>query len=175
VNGVYFRDFYKALTAGAGTTVTLLKQDGTALTSFPTTELAGKTWLPKSSPWYGIVARRQPESFVTPGALAPGLRVVSVHPLADYPLVVNVSVSEWDLLANWRKAALLAAIGTGSAVLCMIFLMRALTLQLQRLERSVPLRPRPLRPASPESPPHQAAAEAAPSVGTGCGPLLAAN
>ncbi len=132
----YFRDFYKALTAGAGTTVTLLKQDGTALTSFPTTELAGKTWLPRSSPWYGIVARRQPESFVTQGALAPGLRVVSVHPLTDYPLVVNVSVSEWDLLANWRKAALLAAIGTGSALLCMIFLMRALTLQLQRLERS---------------------------------------
>ncbi len=132
----YFRDFYKALTVGAGTTVTLLKRDGTALTSFPDTELAGKPWIPANSPWHGIVAKRQPESFVTQEALASGLRVVSVHPLADYPLVVDVSVSEWDLLANWRKAALLAVIGTASAVLCMILLMRALVLQLQGLERS---------------------------------------
>ena len=132
----YFRDFYKALTVGAGTTVTLRKRDGTALTSFPVAERAGENGLPKNSPWHGIVGRRQSGSFVTPEVLAPGLRVVSVHPLADYPLVVDVSVSEWDLLANWRKAALLAAFGTGSAVLCMILLMRALTLQLRRLERS---------------------------------------
>ena len=132
----YFRDFYKALTAGAGTTVTLRKRSETALTSFPVAELAADKGPPTDSPWHGIVERRHPESFVTLGALGPDLRVVSVHPLADYPLVVDVSVSEWELLANWRKAAVLAALGTGSAVLCMILLMRALTLQLPRLECS---------------------------------------
>ncbi len=131
----YFQDFYRALTVSAGTTVTLLKQDGTVLTSFPTTARIGEV-LPASSPWHGIVARRQPDAFAAQGVLAPGLWVVSVHPLTDYPLVANVSVSEWDLLANWRKAAMLAAIGAGSAVLCMILLMRALALQLQRLEHS---------------------------------------
>ena len=132
----YFRDFYQALTVGAGTTVTLLKRDGTALVSFPTTARIGEMVPPAPNPWHGIVARRKPDSFVTQGVLAPGFRVVSVHPLLDYPLVVNVSVSEWDSLANWRKAVLLAAIGTASAVLCVILLLRALTLQLQRLERS---------------------------------------
>ncbi len=131
----YFREFYEALTVGAGMTVTLLKRDGVALTSYPTTAPVGER-LPEVSPWHEIVASRHPASFVTQGRLAPGLIVVSVHPLIDYPLVVNVSVSESDSLANWRKAAVLAAIGTGSAVLCVILLLRTLSLQLQRLERS---------------------------------------
>jgi len=131
----YFREFYKALTVGAGTTVTLLKRDGVALVSYPTTAPIGER-LPAVSPWHAIVASRRQDAFVTQGRLAPCVRVVSVHPLIDYSLVVNVSVSEADSLANWRKAATLAAIGTGSAVLCVILLLRALSLQLQRLEGS---------------------------------------
>jgi diguanylate cyclase (GGDEF)-like protein len=131
----YFRDFYKALTVGAGTTVTLLKRDGVALTSYPTTARIGER-LPPTTHWHGIVARRKQDSFLTDGTLAPDLRVVSVHPLLDYPLVVDVSVSVYESLAHWRNAAWLAAMGTASAVLCVILLLRALTLQLQRLERS---------------------------------------
>ncbi len=131
----YFRDFYQALTAGAGTTVTLLKRDGVALTSYPTTARIGER-LPPTTPWHQMVARRKPDTFVTEGILAPGLRVVSVHPLLDYPLVVNVSVSVADSLAHWRQATWLAAGGTTSAVLCVILLLRALSLQLQRLESS---------------------------------------
>ena len=131
----YFRDFYQALTAGAGTTVTLLKRDGVALTSYPTTARIGER-LPPSTPWHQMVARRRPDTFVTEGILAPGLRLVSVHPLLEYPLVVNVSVAVAASLTHWRQAAWLAAAGTGSAVLCVILLLRALSLQLQRLERS---------------------------------------
>ncbi len=131
----YFRDFYQALTVGAGTTVTLLKRDGVALTSFPTTARIGER-LPPTTPWHQMVARRKPDVFITEGILAPGLRLVSVNPLLDYPLVVNVSVSVADSLANWRKAAWLAAAGTASAVLCVVLLLRALSLQLRRLERS---------------------------------------
>lgn len=92
--------------------------------------------LPPLSPWYQIVATRLPASFTTQGRLAPGLRVVLVHPLTVYPLVVNISMAEWKVLANWRRAVTLAAFGTGCAVLCMLLLLRALTIQLQRLERS---------------------------------------
>ena len=131
----YFRDFYKALTAGTDTTVSLVRRDGVALTSYPTTARIGEQ-LPPTSPWHQIVAHRRQQSLITEGILAPGLRVVSVHPLLDYPLVVNVSVSVADSLAHWRTAAWLAAIGTASAVLCVALLLRALTLQLERLERS---------------------------------------
>lgn len=39
-------------------------------------------------------------------------------------------------LAHWRQQALLAGFGTACAVLCAVLLLRALTLQLRRLERS---------------------------------------
>ena len=131
----YFRDFYRALTVGAGTTVTLLEKDGTALTGFPATQKIGEV-LPAASKWHALVAEGKPAAFETIGVLAPGLRIVSVHPLAEYGLVVNVSVNQYDALAKWRKAAALAGIGTLSAVLCVLLLLRALMQQLQRLERS---------------------------------------
>lgn len=129
----YFTDFYRALTVGAGTTVTLLKSDGTALTSYPTTARIGEK-LPAASPWHGMVALRKQDAFTTPGVLAPGLRVVSVNPLKDYPLVVNVSLAEWDTLATWRWSATAACVGTGCAVVCVLLLLWALMLQLERLE-----------------------------------------
>lgn len=131
----YFRDFYQALTVGADTTVTLLRRDGTVLTSFPTTAPIGAR-LPAASAWFGMVARGVADTFMTPGVLAPGNRIVSVNPIHDYPLVVNVSLSEADSLANWRKAAVMVGFGTLSAVLCVFFLLRAVLLQLQGLERS---------------------------------------
>ena len=130
----YFQEFYKALTVGAGTTVTLLRRDGTVLTSFPTTARVGDM-LSQSSPWHSVVMQGA-GSITVEGVLAPGRRIVSIHALADYPLVVNVSVSQRDTLAPWRHAAILAVICTASAVLCVLLLLRALTLQLQRLERS---------------------------------------
>ena len=131
----YFRDFYQALTAGAGTTVLLLNRDGTAMVSYPTTAAIGER-LPAISPWYDVVRSGHPGSYMVDGLMAPGPRVVSAHPLSEYPLVVNVSVSERDSLAHWRGVALLAILATSSAVLCVILLLRALSQQLQRLESS---------------------------------------
>jgi len=138
----YFQEFYQALTLGDDTKVTLLLQDGTILASYPTTTRVGDV-LPASSEWYSVVKRSAgsvsgslPATIKVESVFTPGRRLVSVHPLADYPLVVNVSVAEDVVLAHWRHAAALAAVGTGGAILCMIVLLRALTLQLQRLERS---------------------------------------
>lgn len=131
----YFRDFYRALAVGSNTSVSLLQSNGTVLTNFPSTASIGDM-VPAGSLWYPIVASKRPGVFIAESNLAPGARIVSVNPLADYPLVVDVSVSEWESLANWRQAALLAGIGTLCAVLCVGFLLRALTGQLRQLELS---------------------------------------
>ncbi|GAC1337506.1 MAG: EAL domain-containing protein [Acetobacteraceae bacterium] len=131
----YFREFYRALTVGADTTVTLLRSEGVVLTSYPTIAQTGAR-LPPTSRWHQTVARHRPESLVTERLITNVPSVVSVHPLPDYPLVVDVSVSVRDALATWRRTAWLAFAGTGTAVLCVILLLRALSLQLQRLERS---------------------------------------
>jgi len=131
----YFRDFYQALASGSGTSVGLLDGNGMVLSFYPPFASTGVR-LPPASPWYGLVARRRPDWFEGKGIGGSGTRLVSVHPLADYPFVVTLSVSEHDALAHWRQAAWLAVAGTASAVLCVLLLLRALGLQLRRLERS---------------------------------------
>lgn len=130
----YFEDFFKALTAGAGTTVTLLRSDGTALTSYPPTARIGEV-LPAASPWHQIV-KTGSDVFLTKGVLAPGMRIVSVHPLADYPLVINVSVAKSDALAEWTRMSIAAVVCTLLAIACVTVLIRALLRQFRRLEQS---------------------------------------
>jgi diguanylate cyclase (GGDEF)-like protein len=130
----YFQDFYRALTEGADTSVTLLKRDGTGLASFPITARIGDK-LPNPS-WYRLVTQDKPGILAAHGFFNPGMRIVSVRPLTDYPLVVDVSVSQEKALGSWRHAAWLVAFGTASAVLCVALLLRALILQLLKLETS---------------------------------------
>ncbi|WP_284946113.1 bifunctional diguanylate cyclase/phosphodiesterase [Acidisoma cladoniae] len=130
----YFQKFYAALASGADTAVTLLKRDGTGLASFPIAARIGAK-LPHTS-WYHLVAQNTSGILNVPGFFNPGMRLISVHPLTDYPLVVDVSVLQEKVLSHWRRATTLVALGTFSAVLGIGVMLRALLLQLQRLESS---------------------------------------
>ncbi len=132
----YFNQFYQAVAANDGLNILLLKTDGSILASYPETGMIGQKFIPGQSRWYRIVAAGHPDNYVANGLLIPGKRLISVHPLPEYPLVVNVSLSEYTALASWRAEAALAAFGTLSAMLCFSLLLRALTMQLQRLEFS---------------------------------------
>jgi len=132
----YFNQFYQTVAAGDGLNILLLKTDGSILASYPPTGMIGQIFIPPRSEWYRIVAAGHPDAYAANGLFTRGKRLISVHPLPDYPLVVNVSLSEYAALASWRAEATLAAFGTLSAMLCFSLLLRALTMQLQRLERS---------------------------------------
>jgi diguanylate cyclase (GGDEF)-like protein len=132
----YFRNFYRDLTSGEVMTVALLERNGQLLVSVPTSIPVGQRLPPQNSAWDRIVASGHAGDFESPGRLVAGERMISVHPLRDYPLVVDVSVSKGASLANWRRQAILVGLGTASAVLCMALLLGALMLQLRRLERS---------------------------------------
>ena len=131
----YFQDFYHQLTTGTGNTVTLLSRDGTPLTGFPAA-LPGWTEAAAEPAWHSLVARHVPGSFLSADSAGDGPQIVSVHPLQEYPLVVDISIGQREALADWREAATLAAIGTACAVLCVLMLVRALMFQLRRLEDS---------------------------------------
>jgi diguanylate cyclase (GGDEF)-like protein len=132
----YFNQFYKAVANDDGMNILLLKSDGSILGSFPPTGQIGQQFIPPSSEWHRIVATGHPGTYAADGLITAGPRLISVHPLADYPLVVDVSLAESTALANWRGEATLAAAGTLAAMLIFVLLLRALSLQLQRLEQS---------------------------------------
>ena len=135
MNFDYYRDFFKALGSEARTTMTLLSRNGTVLTSYPPTLHAGEV-VPTALPWYRIVESGAPAVFETQGMPGPGLRLVSVHPLQEYPLVVDVSIARNKALAAWMHTALVAVLCATVTVLCVLLLIRAQLRQFQRLERS---------------------------------------
>jgi diguanylate cyclase (GGDEF)-like protein len=136
VDLTYFQEFYQSLTTGGGLSVALFDQDGCLVASIPKDAPVGATLRSHSLAWNRIVASGHAGFFETGGVLRRGERLISVNPLRDYPLVVEVAVSKSASLAHWRQEALLTSLGTACAVLCMALLLRALTLQLRRLERS---------------------------------------
>src|SRR5476649_399640 len=131
----YFEDFYKAIILTNGGSVTLLRRDGTTLARFPRNENQMGKRMPETAPWY----RRVEESggnYVSPGYFDGVTREVSVHPIKEYPLVVDVTVSQDAALAAWWHESTLIAIGSIIAAIGFSVLFRIIAAQFGRLEDS---------------------------------------
>jgi diguanylate cyclase (GGDEF)-like protein len=109
--------FYQAAGEHSREAVTLLRRDGTMLMRYPDPEVAIGVKLPNGSPWYARVADGG-GSYITPGILDGKPSLVSVHPLRDYPLVVDLLIEEADAFAQWRREAVVIAISALAAALC---------------------------------------------------------
>ncbi len=130
----YFQDFYRALTAGTDTVVTMTQQDGTYLAGYPA---MAHIALPSraSGSWQDATERlpgaRHPTTYISPDD-----QIVSAHPVSEYPMIVNVSVSKRAALAGWRTEALRVGGSAAAAIICLAIVLLILLFQLQRLERS---------------------------------------
>jgi PAS domain S-box-containing protein len=131
----YFEDFYRAITLQDGGSVAVFRRDGTMLARYPHVErMMGEKLTPKA-PFYTVVEEGG-GSYRSPGYVDGIARVVSVHPLRDFPLVVTVSMSEDAALANWRRHSMLIVLGTLCTVAGFAFFFRALVVHSRSLERS---------------------------------------
>ncbi len=101
----YLQDFYRAIVAGSGQTVTLLRRDGIVMAQYPDTGDAIGTSMPMHSPWYGIVAK-EGGTYRSPGFFVARPSLVAVRPLRDYPLVVDVVIAVEDALTSWRSGVI---------------------------------------------------------------------
>jgi signal transduction histidine kinase len=131
----YLEEFYKAITLPELGPVTVVRQDGTIFARYPRAEkdIIGQK-MPAASPWYRLAGsggtfRSQEDATRT-------TRMESVRPLTDYPLVVDVTISEAAALANWRRQSRLIAIGAVCAVLGFMVLFRELGAQFRELEQN---------------------------------------
>jgi signal transduction histidine kinase/DNA-binding response OmpR family regulator/HPt (histidine-containing phosphotransfer) domain-containing protein len=131
----YLEEFYKAITLPELGPVTVVRQDGTIFARYPRVEkdIIGQK-MPAASPWYRLAGsggtfRSQEDATRT-------TRMESVRPLTDYPLVVDVTISEAAALANWRRQSRLIAIGAVCAVLGFMVLFRELGAQFRELEQN---------------------------------------
>ena len=129
----YLEDFFAAITLQRGGSVTVLRRDGTILARHPDTEAMMGKRMPAESPWYAR-SHDGGGTYRSPGYVDGTARVVTVHPLKEYPLVVDVTVSEDEALQSWRRQSTFIGVGALCAVIGFAFLFRILAVQFGRLE-----------------------------------------
>jgi PAS domain-containing protein len=95
------------------------------LIRYPNPETAIGVKLSPGSPWY-VRAAAGGGSYVATGTLDGRPHFVSVHPLRDYPLVVDVLTEEAAVFARWRKEAIYItsfALAAAVAFSCLFWIM----------------------------------------------------
>jgi diguanylate cyclase (GGDEF)-like protein/PAS domain S-box-containing protein len=131
----YFQSIYKSIASMRDQYFLFLHRDGAVIVRYPDlTERAGEK-PPVASPYHRLVSQGgghyRSQSFFDGEA-----RLVSVRPLRDYPLVVDIAESETAALATWRRQAITLGIGALLVMLCSAFLLRALSKQFHRVATS---------------------------------------
>ena len=130
----YFADLYKKITPPDGGTTELLRRDGTILVRFPQDEMQVGVQFERRSPWFDLVAAGG-GNFRSPGYVHHNPRLVAAHPMNSYPLVVNTTLREDAVLAQWRQESIFTAVGTAIVSIALMICLFVLNLQLGRLER----------------------------------------
>ena len=128
----YFQKIYESVASLHDQAFLLLHSNGTVIVRYPDAiNRAGKK-MPAESPWHRLVSQGGGH-YRSPGYFDGEVRLVAVRPLRDYPLVVNVAVSETAALATWRIQAITLGIGALLVMFCSVFLLKALSKQFHRV------------------------------------------
>ncbi len=129
----YFEKFYKSLGLGTGATLGLLRPDGRVLVRFPVNkDLLGRDV--SASPLFKDGINKADVGTLTFRTIVDDqVRIASYRKLAEFPIVVVVTLNKEVVLAHWRDAAMVNAAAAGSALLALSGL---LLFTLRLVERS---------------------------------------
>ena len=130
----YFEEFFRAITLHEGAAVTVFRKDGTMLVRHPPGEKMIGEKLAPQAPFYSLVAQGGGTSR-TSGYVDGRARVVSVHPLRDYSIVVTVTFAEDAALADWRRQTVYIWVCGFATAIGFALLFRALAIRSRLLER----------------------------------------
>ncbi len=131
----YFEDFFRNVTDKTTGAVSLIRRDGILMARYPevyNTVIGMK--FPPYAAWPGIVTAGG-GVYETEGAPGFSPRIVSVHPLQLYPLVVDIGVETTEALKPWRSTADVIAVAVLLVCVGFLLLFRVLARQFRTLDR----------------------------------------
>ncbi len=117
-------------------TVYLLRSDGLVLASYPRHDQEIGTKIPATSPWYATVAKSAMGTYQGPDHLLAEPIIASVSRLPGLPLVVEASVTQADVLHDWRQQRWGVVLGSCLAIFGTMWLLRLFARQYRRVELS---------------------------------------
>jgi len=131
----YFQQIYESIASLSDQSFLLLHRDGTIIVRYPNPQNRMYDKMLASSPWHQLVLQGGGQ-YQSPGYFDSKPRLVAVRALRDYPLVVDIGVSETAALATWRVHAITLTTGTLLLMFCLVLLLKALSRQFHRLATS---------------------------------------
>jgi diguanylate cyclase (GGDEF)-like protein len=135
VNTKYLEDIYVSIQSVHSLIFTFLKPDGTILFRHPDVKDSAGRQLSDQIDWLNALSRNG-ETFRVLAQTDGNIRFVSVRRLPEYPLIVDISVTERTALAGWRQQSAIIGMGSSTLLLCSIYLLIAMTRQVRYLSRS---------------------------------------
>jgi diguanylate cyclase (GGDEF)-like protein len=130
----YLEDFYQAAMP-ADNAVTVLRRDGTVLVHSPHNEAWIGIRLPPDAHWYRLLSAGG-GSYRSPGYIDGQSTVVSIHPMRDFPMVIDVSRTDAAALTGWHRETLWLLGAAGLAATAALALLWVFDAQLRRLKLS---------------------------------------
>jgi PAS domain S-box-containing protein len=131
----YFEEFYRTIAINPGESVALFRRDGTMLVRYPPRDNRIGRRLPPQAEWFRRLADENGGTYRAPGYFDGVPRIVSIHPVGDFPLVSSVAIEEGTVLSDWRRQSAWMLLGALAAAIGFALLFRALARQSGRLER----------------------------------------
>jgi signal transduction histidine kinase len=116
-----------------GESVTVFRRDGFMIARYPELANPRARQMPAQSPWFDRVANGG-GSYLTPGYFSATPSIITVHPLRDYGLVVDVNMYQQAALRLWHTQAIVIAIAMAGVAAALAVLFAVIIAQFRRQE-----------------------------------------
>ena len=115
INLNYFEELYRTLQNGDGSGISLWRRDGVLLARYPALSGIGKVFAIKS--FTDVLLHSDVGVYQTANSIDGTARVVATRAVRGYPIVVNVTRTEDEILSDWRRSA---TVVSGFGIFCAI-------------------------------------------------------
>jgi signal transduction histidine kinase len=136
LNLAYFEDFYRAVELNESGAILLHLRDGTVLARYPHSDAAIGQSYADLPPFKNILAHGIAGTVVMDSPIDGVRRVLAIRALKAFPLAVNVSVAQRQILQGWRRQAWTfsaVALGAALAVVGLLLLLAQRSRQVEIL------------------------------------------
>ena len=101
----YFENFYRAIGVANDGSILLHRRDGTVLARYPHSDSVIGVSYADLPPFRDVLSKADAGTMEMDSPLDGSRRILAIRALHSFPLAVNISVDEADVLESWRRQA----------------------------------------------------------------------
>jgi diguanylate cyclase (GGDEF)-like protein len=135
VSTKYFEEIYGAIQSVHNLLFTLLNPNGVILLRHPGEHDASGEELSNKTRWLDALSKDKPV-FRLIGKADGNVRYVSIRRVPEYPLIVDISLTEGAVLGTWARRTAMIVAGSSIFLIFSLYLLAAITRQVRSISNS---------------------------------------